>query len=111
MGQNAALLSGRAHVGTSLRAEVSLRVCVFVGIFLSAKGQQVRHNRYDDFGGPRPKMAQNGSENGSEGCSEAPEADWRHSGPSTFWFYPSSDPDQVSKLLDLVFGAPGADFE
>ena len=50
-------------------------------------------------------MAQNGSENGSEGCSEAPEAESNHSRP------PSSDPDQVSELLDLVFGALGADFE
>ena len=56
-------------------------------------------------------MAQNGSENGSEGCSEAPESDWSHSRPVNFRPDPSSDPDQVSKLLDLVFGAPGADFE
>ena len=56
-------------------------------------------------------MPQNGSENGSEGCSEAPETDSRHSRPVNFWSHPSSDPDQVSKLLDLVFGAPGADFE
>ena len=56
-------------------------------------------------------MAQNGSENGSEGCSEAPEADWSHSRPGNFWFVPSSNPNHVSELLDLVFGAPGADFE
>ena len=56
-------------------------------------------------------MVQNGSENGSEGYSEAPEADSRLSRPVNFWSIPSSDPDQVSELLDLVFGAPGADFE
>ena len=56
-------------------------------------------------------MAQNGSENGMGGCSEAPEADSSHSRPVNFWSVPSSDPDEVSELLDLVFGAPGADFE
>ena len=56
-------------------------------------------------------MAQNGSENGSEGYSEAPQADSRHSRPGNFWSNLSSDPDEVSELLDLVFGAPGADFE
>ena len=56
-------------------------------------------------------MAQNGLENGSEGYSEAPEADSSHSRPVNFWSVPSSDPDEVSELLDLVFGALGADFE
>ena len=49
-------------------------------------------------------MAQNGSENGSGGYSEAPEAESSHSRPVNFWSVPSSDPDQVSELLDLVFG-------
>ena len=48
-------------------------------------------------------MAQNGSENGSEGCSEAPESDSSHSRPVNFWSVPSSDPDQVSELQDLDF--------
>ena len=56
-------------------------------------------------------MAKNGSENGSEACSEAPEGDSRHSRPVNFWCVPSSDLDQVSELLDPVFGALGADFE
>ena len=56
-------------------------------------------------------MTQNGPENGSEGHSEAPEAESSHSRPVNFWSVPSSDPDQGSELLDLVFGAPGADFE
>ena len=56
-------------------------------------------------------MAQNGPQTGSEGYSEAPESDSRHSRPVNFWFVPSSDPDEVSELLDLVFGGPGTDFE
>ena len=56
-------------------------------------------------------MAQNGSENGSGDCSEAPDADSRHSRPGNFRSNPSPDLDQVSELLDLVFGAPGAVFK
>ena len=46
-------------------------------------------------------MLQNGSENGSEGYSEAPEADSRHSRPGNFRPDPSPDLDQVS--LGSVF--------
>ena len=56
-------------------------------------------------------MAQNGSESGPEGCSEALEFDGRCSRPGNFRPDLSTDPDQVSELSDLVFGAPGADFE
>ena len=56
-------------------------------------------------------MAQNGSENGLEGCPEAPEADSRRSTRGNFRPDPSSDLEQVSELLDLVFGALGTDFE
>ena len=45
-----------------------------LGKACSAKGPWVCFDGYEDFGDPGPKMAQNGSENGSEGYSEAPES-------------------------------------
>ena len=48
-------------------------------------------------------MTQHGSENGSKGCSEAPEADSRHSRPGNFRRDPSPDLDQVFRALGRDF--------
>ena len=56
-------------------------------------------------------MSQNGSENGSEGCPEAAEADPSYSRPINFWSVPSSDPDHVFELLGLDFEVPKNDPE
>ena len=51
----------------------------------SAKGQWVCFNGYEDLRDPGPKIAQNGSENGSGGYSEAPESIPMVSDRSDFW--------------------------